>query len=105
MDEKSKIFPFEMFRGFIIKITSVSGTIFPEVKYYVEYEKDGELLTTDVIFNTDKVTDILDKFNKSFVLLLENNLIEMFDYSSYTMDVIIMWLLSNWHAKISVCRV
>lgn len=105
MGEKSKIFPFEMFRGFIIKITLVSSSIFPEAKYYIEYEKDGKLLTTDVIFKTDKVSDILYKFNKSFVLLLENNLIEMFDYSSYTMDIIIMWLLSNWHAKISVCRV
>lgn len=95
MDEKSKIFPFEMFRGFIIKITPVSSSIFPEAKYYIEYEKHGELLTTDVIFKTDKESDILDKFNKSFVLLLENDLITMFDYSSYTMHVIKLWLLSN----------
>lgn len=86
---------FEMYRGFIIKITPISDDISPDEKYYIEYEKYGELLTTDVILKSDNESDILDKFNKSFVLLLDNDLITMFDYNSITMNAIKMWLLSH----------
>lgn len=95
MNEKTKTRMFEMFGGLVIKITDVPKHISPEEKYFVEYIKSGEILTSDWIYYKDKEADILDKFNKSFVILLDNDLITMFDYSSITMNGIIMWLLSN----------
>lgn len=93
MSEKAK--KFEMQMGLEIVLIFDETHFHPTKKFDVEYRKYGELLTTDTISYSDKECDIKEMFNASLIALLDNEEITIFSYNSFTMNMIISYILSS----------
>lgn len=91
---------YELFNGFKITVERKRKEGSYKYYYHIIYYKNNDYLTDDFIYtityfetSTEFLLEIKDLINKSITLLLENELINIFDINFQVIDMLIVDLL------------